>query len=388
MSSDIADSIADALRRSLPAEYTFEIRVVYTADCLVDSLTPRRRFSRFHAEATQSRRMLALVSQEGCLVAGLLAHELTSLVCEMGASGSEPCAATVGLNVTIEKLDTSGELTARVPLARSLVAGYLQSLHPYRNALGVASVGVHLFARAQPEYLFAQSQRNPGKRMLRDMALVKWWCRALQFALPYASTEPTTAHCVVPGSINRECKSWFPSEKDATAGVVWKWGLPYSLHARAHDSVLQFPDDPITRLMTEPHSDNWSVSTLLDMLAVSEECGSGHPAAYFSASMPLIEKPAQESNGRQCSKLTFDDFDDILIKLFDHKMDFSDHKSSVQSTTKFLDYLDTKFDTSLTTVKTTGESANAGHHTPTKDVPQAVNDLTMMVRKKKRKTAN
>ncbi|KAJ1884474.1 hypothetical protein LPJ71_009701, partial [Coemansia sp. S17] len=66
----VAECIAESLR-TLPAGGSFAVRVVYTADQPVVSLTPRRRLSHFHAENTLSRRVLAFVSQGGCLVAGL-----------------------------------------------------------------------------------------------------------------------------------------------------------------------------------------------------------------------------------------------------------------------------------------------------------------------------
>ncbi|KAJ1987945.1 hypothetical protein GGI04_006105, partial [Coemansia thaxteri] len=136
------------------------------------------------AENTLSRRILVFVLQNGCLAAGLEAHEFTALRIE--AQSAQPPRTHVAVDCCIEKLDTSGELACRMPLARAMVAGYLRSLHRYSAALDIPVVGVHLFARAQPEYLFAKSQQNPRKRILNDLELVKWWQSTLQFALEYA----------------------------------------------------------------------------------------------------------------------------------------------------------------------------------------------------------
>ncbi|KAJ2752983.1 hypothetical protein GGI19_003458 [Coemansia pectinata] len=402
----VAEYIAESLR-TLPAGSSFAVRVVYTADQPVDSLTPRRRLSHFHAENTLSRRVLAFVSQGGCLVAGLEVHEFTTLRIE--AQGAQPPRTSTTVDCCIEKLDTSGELAGRMPMARALVAGYLRSLHRYSTALNIPSVGVHLFARAQPEYLFAKSKDNPGKRILGDLELVKWWQSALQFALEYSAKSICTAvaNCIVPGSTMRE-SSWFFG-KDCTLGagsmnnnangscteraqsVDWKWGLPYPLGARAHDCVLQFPDDPITRLLSEPHSSAWSVSGLLDMLSVSEECGSGHRTAYFMASLPLcpgISAQAgdiADSSTASQGHLSFEDYDRILVALFDHEMDFSSTASAYLSSNRLKDYLDSNFDIPLISAETTGPAitrepiqAATPYNLPT------VNDLSTVIRKKRK----
>ncbi|KAJ2824168.1 hypothetical protein GGI24_003484 [Coemansia furcata] len=408
----IAEYIAESLR-TLPAGSSFAVRVACTADHPVDSLTPRRRLSHFHAENTLSRRVLAFVSQGGCLVAGLEVHEFTTLRIE--AQGDQPPRTRIAVDCCIEKLDTSGELVCRMPIARALVAGYLRSLHRYSAALNIPSVGVHLFARAQPEYLFAKSKDNPRKRILGDLELVKWWQRALEFALEYgagstldknnppsACPEPVSAcsrtavaNCIVPGSTMGESPWFFGNNSgscnERSKSVDWKWGLPYPLSARAHDCVLQFPDDPITRLLAEAHSSSWSVSALLDMLSVSEECGSGHRTAYFLASLPLYSgvsvqaSDIADSSTASQGHLSFDDYDKILIALFNHEMDFSNPASAHSSSSRLFNYLDGSYDIPVIEVETVGPAT-------TRDTTQAekprelptVNDLSTMVRKKRK----
>ncbi|KAJ2390229.1 hypothetical protein GGI23_005663, partial [Coemansia sp. RSA 2559] len=215
-------------------------------------------------------------------------------------------SGAVSVDACIQKVDTTGELTVRMPLARMLVAGYVHSLRRYRCVAGVSSVGVYLFARAQPEYLFAKSQKNRGKHTLTDMALIRWWQSTMQSALLYAMSAgqhkngqgagagckaDALAYCVIPGAAASEATSpWFlgsrnsadnkPSvdpassqqhaqnnDRDEGPSVRWIWGLPYPDSACAHNHVLQFPDDPMTRLLSEPHSSSWSVSMLLEMLS-------------------------------------------------------------------------------------------------------------------------
>ncbi|KAJ1749970.1 hypothetical protein LPJ79_003290 [Coemansia sp. RSA 1821] len=376
----IAHYIAAALK-TLPAGHTFAIRVIYTEDSPVESLTPQRQHKHFTAENTLSRRVLILVSQNDCFVAGLEAQEFTTLRLEIGDSRIPE--QTIGVNACISKVDTTGE-HARMPLVRMLVAGYLASLHRYSLALDIVSVGIHLFARAQPEYLFANSKHNPSKRTLDDSKLIAWWQRTLQFGLTYAMehssestciTDKTVAYCVVPGG-EQQCI------KDDSA-VEWKWGLPHPPEATAHNCVLQFPDDPITRLLAEPHTRPWSVSMLLEMLAIGEECGSGHRTAFFSAALPIApaslkDAPKFDETAVQ-GTLSFADYDKMLVVLFGHNMDFSTSKLAAESSKTMMEYL-RSINVSSTQVKTGGLAI-------TTEKPPAVapvNDLSSIVRKKRK----
>ncbi|KAJ2760686.1 hypothetical protein IWQ56_005429, partial [Coemansia nantahalensis] len=364
--SAIAADIAASLRR-LPAGHQLAVQVVHTADIETDPLTPRRRRPHFYTSRTLARRVLVLVSEGACLVAGLEAREFTTLSAEV--RGDRTLHASVAVDACIEKVDTSGALSTRMPLAQMLVAGYLCSLQKYSKALDIPSVGVHLFARAQHEYLFARSRENPSKHALDDLALVKWWRRTLGLGLAYAAStvssslhsatdgqtahQPASriaAHCAVPGADRSEAPS-FLGTPDSTGGpgtpaVDWTWGLPYAAEARAHDCVLQFPDDPATRLLAEPHSSGWSVAMLLEMLAVSEECGSGHRTAYFSATLPMASlAPAQADGAASSSEaadqgaLSAEDYDNVLVALFDRDMDFSCADGAMRSSRRLADAL-------------------------------------------------
>ncbi|KAJ2454663.1 hypothetical protein EV183_001411 [Coemansia sp. RSA 2336] len=374
----IADYVAAALE-ALPAGHTFAVRVIHTEDAPVESLTPQRQHKHFTAENTLSRRVLILVSQNDCFVAGLEAQEFTTLRLEIGDSRIPE--QTIAVNACISKVDTTGEL-ARMPLVRMLVAGYLASFRRYSLALDIVSVGIHLFARAQPEYLFANSKHNPGKHTLEDSKLIAWWQRTLQFGLAYAMkhsaesiTDKTVAFCVVPGG-EQQCIH-------GDSAVEWKWGLPHPSEATAHNCVLQFPDDPITRLLAEPHTKTWSVSMLLEMLAIGEECGSGHRTAFFSAALPIASASLQDApkfdETASQGSLSFADYDKILVVLFDHKMDFSSSKLAAESSKTIMEHLQS-LNISPTQVETNGPAIATLQ--PSAVTP--VNDLSSIVRKKRK----
>ncbi|KAJ2709535.1 hypothetical protein H4R19_004205 [Coemansia spiralis] len=402
--SAIAADIAASLRR-LPAGHSFAVHVVCTVDIESAPLTPQRRHPQYYAERTLARRVLVLVAEDGCLVAGLEAREFTTLAAEV--RGDRTVRATVAVNACIEKLDTSGELSTRMPLARMVVAGYLCSLQKYQIALDIPSVGVHLFARAQHEYLFARSRENPRKSALDDLALIKWWKRTLDLGLAYAASavsssgphQPacaTTAHCAVPGSDPSEASSILgaphATPDPGSPTVHWTWGLQYPAESRAHDCILQFPDDPMTRLLAEPHSSSWSVAMLFEMLAVGEECGAGHRAAYFSASLPMVALPdlphadtvADASESADQCALSANEYDNVLLALFDHDMDFSCTNGAVRSSKRLFDALAAVPGTVTVAVSTAGPPASHSATTAVAAAAPPVNDLTAAIRKKRK----
>ncbi|KAJ2613286.1 hypothetical protein H4S08_002292 [Coemansia sp. RSA 1365] len=421
----IAEDVAAALC-ALPAGNEFNVRVVHTADTSVKSLTPHcRKRSHFHAENTFSRRVMVLVSQGDCLVAGLEAREFVTLLVEI--DDARVARERISVDTCIEKLDTSGMLSSRMPVARQMIAGYLCSLQKYRKTLAVSTVGVHLFARAQHEYLFAKSQDNLNKYILDDFALIKWWQRTITSALTYAmshlsyslqdsatrssgtsavtrkcSSETAIGYCVIPGAEPNNTYAFTGMQADTanatsnehadtkTAGSVeWKWGLPYSSDTVAHDCVLQFPDDPITRLLSEPHSRSWSVAMLLEMLSVGEECGSGHRAAYISAWLPVKSvaeelEPSQSEETADQGKLSLEDYDSMLIALFDRAMDFSTADAAATSSRRFIDFLETTFNIKAVSVSTTGPAIVKPATLPEQTTAPPVNDLTAVIRKKRK----
>ncbi|KAJ1950449.1 hypothetical protein EC988_004382 [Linderina pennispora] len=121
---------------------------------------------------------------------------------------------------------------------------------------------------------------------------------------------------------------------------------------------------------------------LLDMLAVGEECGAGRRAAYFS--LQLEDLPDGGSPDADQGTLSFDDFDRTLAALFDREMDFSNTEAAHASTKKFFDFVDeNNLDAAGAVVV---ESQGTAHVAPAPPAhaPPPVNDLTMVIRKKRK----
>ncbi|BGP52097.1 hypothetical protein JCM10450v2_008068 [Rhodotorula kratochvilovae] len=165
----------------------------------------------------------------------------------------------------ISKVDTTGLSSSPISPTRALVSAYIAHhlLHPPHHA---RRLRVHVFARAQAQYLFPGSADNaPHKRVLDDKALLRWWKGTLE----RASTHPALATSaaapavqrfyLVPGLTLAESLPYVPSAP--AGGAEWTYGhangaLSSPLHAPAPpgaypltDHVPAFPDDPKARFL-------------------------------------------------------------------------------------------------------------------------------------------
>ncbi|RKP07562.1 histone acetylation protein-domain-containing protein [Thamnocephalis sphaerospora] len=325
---------------------------------MCSSFEPARLFpgDRNRDRSTRRRSWLLLVDQlastddadatdtEAVLVAGVTIYEYrhagaaTSIAedtpKEKPASATAAAAAAAAVEAPeettlyVEKVDTTGYMahaagaTSRLSAAVALVLGYLDYMRTTRTP--VAPLNIHVFARAQPQYLFANSAENSCKRALDDRALVRWWLRTLE-ALQNPSRVPVAVDSVdaakadtanevssdgiehqywlVPGYAVSELGEW----ARAAAGHGWCYGVPYAPNAQARRVLPRFPDDPIARMLDGAASAGMSVCDFLALLALGEECGSGRVTGVYTlrltactnaASLPTGEKVDSASKER------------------------------------------------------------------------------------------
>lgn len=101
----------------------------------------------------------------------------------------------------ISKVDGTGQGTYPSPtsiLVNALLQFYgspTSPIYPNRNH----TLWVHLFARAQRQYLFPNSADHPDKKPLGDVALCKWWKKslgkaALDILNAYEMVDPPRKH--------------------------------------------------------------------------------------------------------------------------------------------------------------------------------------------------
>ncbi|KAJ7505408.1 DUF1714 domain-containing protein [Mycena galericulata] len=175
----------------------------------------------------------------------------------------------------VSKVDTTGQSTSPSPaagLVRSLLTYYAD---PATRPISADHLWIHLFARAQSQYLFPNSADYSGKRPLSDVKLCAWWKRVLSQVADAVSTPANEEarirlYYMLPGysqleaehSLRRAAAS--SPTFDAT-GSIWTYGHPYSqteiplpCPAPTPDPqqnlghlIPSFDDDPKSRFMDE-----------------------------------------------------------------------------------------------------------------------------------------
>lgn len=178
----------------------------------------------------------------------------------------------------IAKVDTTGQGIAPSPtacLVRALLTFYAD---PQTRPFVADHIWIHLFARAQSQYLFPNSADFEGKRPLSDVKLCAWWKRLysqvaeeiklrtkdepnakikLYYLLP-GSSESEASHSLTFASLSNAPLTSPPS-------VQWTYGHPYSQseiplpcvvgESEACQNLGQFipsfDDDPKSRFMDE-----------------------------------------------------------------------------------------------------------------------------------------
>ena len=198
--------------------------------------------------------------------------------------------------VYISKVDTTGQGQRPSPTRAATVA-LLE--HIVRRWFGGSlsggspgwNVWAHLFARAQNQYLFPASIEHPGKKVLSDAGLVKWWKAVMDDFVSTCTKDEKNfgggrlrvePHVILPGATDDEAMHLLrvPLRKpEATTGSDWRYGHPYStlvpsassslskfplLSRGSPPSVLElipyFPDDPKSRFIAELMDSHTTVS--------------------------------------------------------------------------------------------------------------------------------
>lgn len=135
--------------------------------------------------------------------------------------------------VYVSKVDSTGQATAPSPTPTLVNALVLYYVNPATRPLSVDHVWVHLFARAQNQYLFPNSADFPGKRPLTDMKLCAWWKHQLssvgeELHRQAGDTVRTRLYYLLPGMGELEASCSLERIYSASSSVSWVYGHPYS----------------------------------------------------------------------------------------------------------------------------------------------------------------
>ncbi|ORZ20733.1 histone H3-K56 acetyltransferase [Absidia repens] len=266
--------------------------------------------------------------------------------------GTPPLRRTI----YISKIDTTGSILAR-GVTRRLVQAYVAS---QQQQVGPCSI--HVFARAQPQYLFPHSANDPSKRVLTDRQLVAWWRTTLSNKDLYSmggddnSSVTTTPFWIVPG-VDEQGALYDIGQKQRLVGdhgvVTWRYGYPYAGDALAKDTIPRFEDDGKARYLgtlldsagknnDEDDQQNLTVDDFWTLFGYSEECGAGKLTAIFVIEISSTstttannddDKPFSSSETTP-PPLDDDEYTRIWNSLM--TMDFHDESSNLESTKTWL----------------------------------------------------
>ncbi|GJJ77804.1 regulator of Ty1 transposition protein 109 [Entomortierella parvispora] len=282
--------------------------------------------------------------KDGVLVAGMEVLEYTlyphpsSATESSSTTASRKGAQSVERIVYVAKVDTSGywpppsvngangvDIKKVKSPTQSLVQGYLKAVRDgqlnkgddnTRGRVVTSKTSLFVFARAQPQYLFANSADNEKKRVLDDRGLVRWWKNMLGsvFVSPLnATTSADTissasslkAYWFIPGVDSERqamgvIRQQYPPQSLSTGGFTWTYGYPDKESTeKASTLIPQFPDDPKSRMMRSASCQNGNVDirTFWELTAIGEESGAGKITGFFRVLMEAQDKEAAADQG-------------------------------------------------------------------------------------------
>ncbi|KAI7904821.1 histone acetylation protein-domain-containing protein [Cokeromyces recurvatus] len=221
----------------------------------------------------------------------------------------------------ISKVDTTTTLKKYQGLTARIVQSYIASLP--------SSTSVFVFARAQPQYLFAKSAENKLKSTLSDRDLVSWWLSVLN---------KTPVECdgwwSVPGiddegsaliEIGARKRGWKSSEL-----ICWQYGVSYKPEDDANLVIPRFEDDAKSRLLKNNKQDKLTITEFWNLLAFGEECGSGKITGFFEIRIKGQNTAMLLEKGQEKLDLKDNEFTLFWNKLM--SLDFHDEISILNST--------------------------------------------------------
>ncbi|PHZ07972.1 uncharacterized protein RHIMIDRAFT_302256 [Rhizopus microsporus ATCC 52813] len=312
-----------------------------------------------NSSATSYRHRLLLVSAPTVgFISGLEAYEYT-------VSKQDK----IEHMIYISKVDTTMTTEETRGVTRQLVLAYLASLP--------SNTTVFVFARAQPQYLFANSAKNTNKAALSDRDLVSWWLHTLNRA-PNAEkgwwfvpgVEDESSALIEIGARKRQWEAAFD----------WTYGSSYSPDAKALDVIPRFEDDAKARFLKDHIDDDLSVKGFWELLAFSEECGSGKITGFFELKVNgclLEEKKAEKEKEKD------DKFTEFWNKLM--FLDFHNKESILSSTQTAVREIEKRYSKECQFEITVEQNRPLEQ---TKSKQPVVNTLSSMQIKRKREQVN
>ena len=174
----------------------------------------------------------------------------------------------------VSKVDSTGQAKLPSPtvnVVRSLLTFYAD---PATRPVSADHLWIHLFARAQPQYLFPNSAECPCKHPLTDIKLCAWWRRVLSDAVveleERVDPKPKVElRYILPGynELEAETALKYASSHSASPLVTWTYGHPYSQSKIALPCPPYSPEEPKNLGHFVPSFDDDPKSRFMDEIA-------------------------------------------------------------------------------------------------------------------------
>ncbi|KAI7863295.1 histone H3-K56 acetyltransferase [Spinellus fusiger] len=182
---------------------------------------------------TQTRRLILIMAQSS--------GGTNAIVCGMEAIEYKTVRNdSTKWTVYISKVDTTGYPSAK-NITAIMIRTYLSSFGPCR---------VHVFACAQPQYLFRDSAKYQEKKRktLTDRALIGWWRSVFSHPDLWKNSQ-VKGWWSIPGiDDEREAIIATGNRQPVNSTASWQYGYPYDPKAKVNDVIPQFEDDTKARL--------------------------------------------------------------------------------------------------------------------------------------------
>lgn len=155
-------------------------------------------------------------------------------------------------NYTIYKLKSSIRRLQNDPSYFSIISKYKNFSAPSGDTVTIdlpqsVQTSISLFTRAESQYLYPNSAKNPGKHVIDGNVLLSWWVATIDKALQASSTN-WDCKLIVPGSDFISTTKRLPRPTDS---VLWSIGSIFDVNQNslAIHQIPLFPDDPKGRFL-------------------------------------------------------------------------------------------------------------------------------------------
>ncbi|KAI0042479.1 hypothetical protein FA95DRAFT_1564285 [Auriscalpium vulgare] len=288
---NLRDSLLSALH-DLPGTREFHIHVLVTAPAKNNSLYPYA----LPRPRLYAQDILVLLSEQ----ANPDAPRILVTAIEAGVYHAP---ATDTAIFYVSKVDSTGQGISPSPtatLVRALVRWYCD---PATRPVSSRHLWVHLFARAQGQYLFPNSADHESKKPLSDVKLCAWWRRVLGTVAADvqagmgggADAGKVRMYYVLPGYNEMEAEQALrlPATPPDAAEPRWQYGHPYT----QTDIPLPCPPPEGTPNLGHfiPSFDDDPKNRFMDELALTDSVASPRKRARTGSAREARE--ARESDG-------------------------------------------------------------------------------------------